>query len=273
MSAVKEMKKQTVDAVFDTSVIRRTVTGQYRVALIGCGGSGSAMLVKLARIDRALREVGGTRLDVTVWDGDDVSPTNIVRQPFTEREVGLPKASTLVTRVNRTFGTSYKAICRHISRKDRLEDAMIVSCVDSREARKTIVECKKLSFGTQAWIDLGNGDTYGNFVMGTIGERRPREGAATNTPDGTPIVRSLPCANELWPEIVDPSLDEDSGPTCSSREALESQDLFINETVATHAANLIWRSFRQQYIKVHGGFVNLLTSAVRGIRVKAVEAQ
>jgi len=268
METAVEKRVEEVDAVFDTSVVRNRRRGRYTITLIGCGGNGSALLVRLARIDRAIREVGGAGLDITIWDGDEVSPSNIVRQPFTKREIGLQKASTLVTRVNRTFGTFYKAVNRHFCGERRLDDDMIVSCVDSREARKTIVECEKSRFKQQVWVDLGNGDTFGNFVMGTIGERRHRKSKETTMPDGTPVVCSLPCAHELWPEIVDPAVDENSGPTCSSREALDAQDLFINDTVGTHAANLIWRSLRHQYIRVHGGFVNLTTSVVQGIRVK-----
>jgi hypothetical protein len=42
----------------------------------------------------------------------------------------------------------------------------------------------------------------------------------------------LRCAWELFPEIVDPSLDDDGEPSCSALASLERQEPFINSTLA-----------------------------------------
>lgn len=54
-----------------------------RVVVIGCGGSGSAITSGLPDLHQAMIVAGHPGgLHVTVMDGDIISPTNCVRQPF-----------------------------------------------------------------------------------------------------------------------------------------------------------------------------------------------
>jgi sulfur-carrier protein adenylyltransferase/sulfurtransferase len=54
-----------------------------RVVVIGCGGNGSVMVMGLPYIHQALLLAGHPGgLHVTLIDGDVVSPSNCVRQPF-----------------------------------------------------------------------------------------------------------------------------------------------------------------------------------------------
>jgi PRTRC genetic system ThiF family protein len=72
---------------------------QVRVLVVGCGGTGSAVVAGLPYLHQwlvARGHPGG--LHVTVVDGDTISPTNCVRQPFAKSEVGLYKAIVLVNR-------------------------------------------------------------------------------------------------------------------------------------------------------------------------------
>ena len=66
---------------------------------------------------------------------------------------------------------------------------------------------------------------------------------------------------ELYPEIVDPTLDDDTEPSCSAIEALERQSAFVNSVLAQHALALLARLFRYGEISYHGGFINLATGA------------
>ncbi len=78
-------------------LLRRAV----RVLVIGCGGTGSAVLSGLPYLHQAMLALGHPGgLEVTVMDGDRISPVNCVRQPFSEGEVGLFKAVVLVNRLN-----------------------------------------------------------------------------------------------------------------------------------------------------------------------------
>ena len=65
---------------------------------------------------------------------------------------------------------------------------------------------------------------------------------------------------ELYPEIVDPALDDDNEPSCSAIEGLERQECFVNTVLAQHALALLARLFRYGQISHHGGFVDVATS-------------
>ena len=56
--------------------------------MVGCGATGSAVVAGLPYLHQALIAYGHSEgLHVTVMDGDLVSPTNCVRQPFTRCEM------------------------------------------------------------------------------------------------------------------------------------------------------------------------------------------
>lgn len=79
------------------------------VFVIGAGGTGSQVITNLARMNMALQALGHPGLHVTVFDPDTVSQANIGRQLFSETELGLNKAVSLVTRINRFFGYAWTA--------------------------------------------------------------------------------------------------------------------------------------------------------------------
>jgi hypothetical protein len=69
----------------------------------------------------------------------------------------------------------------------------------------------------------------------------------------------LRTAAELFPEIVNPALDNDGEPSCNAAAALERQEPFINSTLAQHALALLAWLFRYGTLCYHGGFINLST--------------
>src|ERR1051326_1711268 len=74
---------------------------KVRITVVGCGGNGSAVASGLPYLHQALLAWGHPYgLDVTLVDGDRISRTNCVRQPFSESEIGLYKAVVLATRIN-----------------------------------------------------------------------------------------------------------------------------------------------------------------------------
>jgi hypothetical protein len=79
----------------------------------------------------------------------------------------------------------------------------------------------------------------------------------------------LPTVAELFPEIAQPGLDKDDKlPSCSSVEALERQEPFINQTLAYHALAMLARLFRHEEIGYHGGFVNLANGRLSPLPVR-----
>src|SRR5260370_9005678 len=67
-----------------------------RMLIIGCGGTGSALIGGLPYLAHALKAAGIPALRVIVADGEKVAPVNCVRQPFSESEIGLHKSIVLV---------------------------------------------------------------------------------------------------------------------------------------------------------------------------------
>ena len=191
---------------------------QVRVLVVGCGGTGSAVVAGLPYLHQSLVAHGHPGgLHVTVVDGDTISPINCVRQPFARSEVGLNKAIVLVNRLNLFWGLKWEAVPAYlhpgafISRSysgDDLRANIVLGCVDTPAARATIRDAAGKWSRVQYWLDLGNDAESGQFILGEPLNERTRRSKLR-----------LRSAVELSPEICDPSLDNDAEPSCSAVEA------------------------------------------------------
>src|ERR1700687_5320822 len=105
--------------------------------------------------------------------------------------------------------------------------------------RNRTSDCSSVDY----WLDIGNNADSGQFILGEpLNEinRRSRT--------------RLRSVGELFPEIVDATLDNDGLPSCSAAEALERQEPFVNSTLAQHVLALLARLFRYGAVSLHGGF-------------------
>ena len=111
------------------------------VLVAGAGGTGSQVITNLARMSVALQALGHPGLHLTAFDPDTVTEANIGRQLFSETELGLNKATALVTRVNRFFGYAWEAReCRYpIITKEGDKSVplanIIITCTDNTRSR------------------------------------------------------------------------------------------------------------------------------------------
>lgn len=237
------------------------LTSQVDIALVGVGGNGSQMLTGLARLNHAITALGHPGLSVTAYDDDQVSASNVGRQLFSRADVGLNKAVVLVHRVNTFFGADWQAVPQRFGQglMSKSSAHIVISCVDSKSARRDIADTIRHQQDYQRphyWLDLGNREADGQVVLG-----EPR--SENHSGEG----QRLPTVIELFPEIADTGTPEDNTPSCSLAEALERQELFINQAVATSALQLLWQLFRFGKIDWHGAFVNLKTGHVRPLMV------
>jgi hypothetical protein len=84
---------------------------RVRITVVGRGGTGSAITAGLPHLHQAVLAAGHPQgLDVTLIDGDRISRTNCVRQPFSESEIGLHKSTVLATRINLFWGLGWKGL-------------------------------------------------------------------------------------------------------------------------------------------------------------------
>jgi PRTRC genetic system ThiF family protein len=130
----------------------------------------------------------------------------------------------------------------------RLTDRIGAAVSGTRAARAVIRDAVGKWSTVSYLVDLGNSTDSGQFVLGEpLNDRNRRSRLRLRT------------AAELFPEIVDPTLDNDGEPSCSAAAALEAQEPFVNSTLAQHALALLARLFRYGTICYHGGFINLST--------------
>lgn len=218
------------------------------ISLHGCGGTGTHVAAGLARLELAIKALGGEFPDVTLCDPDIVEEPNVGRQLYTHEDIGINKATALCQRINFGYGLGWKT-----SERDN-PGCLALICVDSRRARKGIYPGKKRTplksgayrdspygSGSYYYLDFGNEASTGQVVFGG---------------------RTLPTPAELYPELTDLRIKESNTPSCSLAEALESQELFVNMAVATYGLQLLWSIFRRGTITNRGHFINLNGSAI-----------
>lgn len=225
---------------------RDLLSRAVKVLVIGAGGTGSAFLLHLPYLHQALLAWGHPfGLDVTVFDGDVVTETNCVRQPFATCDVGLNKAVVLTSRINLFWGLSWRALPESFAGfRDQYTDSphLVVSCVDTRAARRTIHKavCGQ-SRNVKYWLDIGNGAAYGQYILG-----QPLNGSNRRGP------QRLRTVAELYPEVLNE--EEDPEPSCSAAEALDRQEPFVNQMLALSSLSMLTRLFRHGRVGHHGGF-------------------
>lgn len=242
------------------------------VFVIGAGGTGSQVITNLARMSMALRALGHPGLHVTVFDPDTVSTANIGRQLFSETELGLNKATALVTRINHFFGYSWSAEAKRypdVRQKEEMETAnLFITCTDNVRSRLALWKFLKGLSGKGPvdhrtplyWMDFGNSQTKGQVLVGTLRDKIVQPSSQKYIP--------VPRMNVITEEVDYSQVREvDSGPSCSLAEALGKQDLFINSTLAHIGCNLLWKMFKEGKTAYRGAYVNLDTMKTTGIPV------
>ncbi len=234
---------------------------RVNVDLVGCGGNGSQMLTGLARLSHAIQALGHPGLHVHAYDPDTVSEANLARQLFTASDVGQHKALVLMHRINAFFGLDWRATPALYRRGNQSD--IVIMCVDSIGARHEIHQHLH-SMGREPHyiMDLGNRASDGQMI---IGQPRTSVTAGHAAPAGH--VR-LPYPYDVLPELINVALPEDDTPSCGLAEALERQELFINQAVVTPALQLLWELFRHGRLTWHGAFINLRTGRMQPIQVK-----
>ena len=237
----------------------RLLTRAIKVVLVGAGGTGSHVLRRLANMHLAMVELGHPAgLDVIVIDPDTVSKTNVGRQNFWPSDVGQSKAEILVNRCNLLMQTGWVAEAAKVTDGTQFSNPdIVIGCVDNRNGREAILKALKRSVYSSAYyLDIGNREHDGQVVLGEVfGASYKRE-------------NRLPHVADLYPDIIDGSLDDtDDTPSCSLAEALEKQSLFINDTMANAACNLLWELFRYGQLTHHGQFVNIRSGRVTPLAI------
>lgn len=236
-------------------------THPITIAIVGCGGTGSLMLARMARLDAALKQLNHPGIQLTAYDDDKVEKHNIGRQNFGAGDVGRFKASCLIEKVNFAFGLSWEA---ENIRVDSLPKSNItISCVDNpnlrmqlhKEVKRNSNNKKCREFQKQYyWLDTGNGKDFGQVILATVGElEQPKVKDFETT-------GNLPTVIDIFGDLEQYDNQESQGmESCSFVESIKQQDLFINDAIAVGGATLVWKLFRDLFIEDHGISINQKT--------------
>lgn len=234
---------------------------QVEVILAGCGGTGSQILTGMARMNYALKALGHPGIHMHVFDPDTVSHSNVGRQLFSPADVGQNKATLLTSRLNLFFGTQWESyeqpLSNPIGRNSNPFVPLIITAIDSAQGRIEIN--RALKNWRVYWLDSGNTVDTGQIILGTkdtFDQHRKK-----NT------INYLPTVTQLYPELKKEGTKAYQGPSCSMSDALQKQDLFINQQIATSALNLLWTMFRKGVIDYHGVFIDLKRATTRPIAI------
>jgi PRTRC genetic system ThiF family protein len=244
------------------------------INLIGAGGTGSQVLTALARMNQALMALDHPGLMVRLFDDDKVERSNLARQLFTTAELGLFKSVALINRINRFFGTNWKAETERYDKNTYKQNenawaVITLSCVDTVNARFEIGDNLKVvakNLGNHRnkplyWMDFGNSKDTGQVVLSTVSTVKQPTSQKFRTVD------KLPYVTEEFKDLLIHSENNDNTPSCSLADALAKQDLFINSTLANLGASLLWQLFREGMIFNRGMFLNLKTFITQPIKV------
>jgi PRTRC genetic system ThiF family protein len=235
----------------DSELLMRRVT----IHLAGVGGNGAQMAGCLARLDIAMRALGHPAgLHVHAFDPDTVSKANFGRQLYSRSDIGAHKAAVTISRLNHFYGLDWDASIHPIEhawrgeRQFRQRDAdILISCVDTRAARRRMHEYLFSGARYAYWLDLGNRQHDAQVVLG----QPPSTRLPFDAPD------RLRCITECYPELLDTDLPEDDTPSCSVRMSLASQGLFINDVVVRFAAQVLYELFSSGGLSANGVVCNL----------------
>lgn len=253
----------------DNSLINPT--NPVTINVIGSGGTGSNVLTSLCEMNHSLIELGHPGLQVNLWDDDIVTSANQGRQKFAKSEIGFLKSISLINRVNRFYGTHWKAKEEKYSsdyfNDNELRATITISCVDNNISRFEIADIlqsidENLHFNApKYWIDFGNSKNTGQVIISTVSP------IPQNASDKFIPVDYLPLITDEFKDGLISSEIEDTTPSCSLKEALQKQDLFVNSVLARLGCSLLWKMFRNGFILKRGLFMNLETLRVNPLKI------
>lgn len=218
----------------------RWLTRPVRVAVAGAGGTGSQVVDQLASLNALLLCLDHPGLDVTVFDPDAVSESNIGRQRFCRADIGMNKADVLVHRINLFHGLSWRSEPKCFTGQSGGGCDLVFGCVDTVRARRQIAR----SFASW-WLDCGNGARTGHVILGRIQSVFPGEYPVPN-----------------WADLFAGTAEGDSGPTCSVREALRLQSWPVNHRAAQIGCELLYEWLTTGFIDWHGALFEVCPPSV-----------
>jgi len=139
-------------------------TNNFTVTVVGCGGTGGFVADGLCR-------VLPSRADLVLVDHDVVEERNLIRQNFSIDDLSKYKSEALAQRLASRYRRPVAYSVLPIGMLEIRLPGLVIGCVDNGLARRDIAKKVKHSlvppYGFISWwIDAGNGQNYGQVVVG-----------------------------------------------------------------------------------------------------------
>ena len=241
------------------------------VFVIGCGGTGAYTISYLARYISALPK---RNIKLILADGDKVEEKNLKRQHFISSDIGRNKAEVLAERYSGAFGIEIIVMPEDIENvkkfdvlnKMGLASQLVIGCVDNNASRKIIYDWfinADNKYIDKFWIDSGNEEISGQVICGYT----PNQGSyydlvkvggkAKGYYAGKPAVDnvglfSLPCAMEVYPELMKLEDKFNSKLSCAERAISAPQNIQTNITASTIIMNFAQKVINGDPLKSFG---------------------
>jgi PRTRC genetic system ThiF family protein len=199
---------------------------KIKVVLVGCGGTGSRVLVELSALSQNLVEMDHLGFEIHVFDPDTVEQHNIGRQQFYQTDLHESKSQVLATRVNRSYGDNIISYFKYCEEKELtdIDPDIIITCVDNVGFRKSL---DKILFNWRnnnlIWIDTGNDKNSGQVIMSMYQYNE----------------KITPNCVDLFPDMI----DQENVPSCSTKAALKKQSFNINKFIANFTIQFLTNIF------------------------------
>ncbi len=204
------------------------------IALIGVGGTGSFAAEGMARL-----LAGHPDIRLILIDGDRVEERNLGRQSFYPEDLGRFKSQALAERLARKHNRPVAYSTSHLlpgrSAQKAVDAAgLVVGCVDNAAARSTIAS---LVSPSKWWVDAGNGEEFGQVLVGNCTVETLRRGWSFDPEEG--VVAALPLPTQVRPELLVPPARPQRD--CAEAVAVGEQGPTINQFMAAMVVEAVRR--------------------------------
>lgn len=238
------------------------------VVLVGCGGTGAQIARTVARIVRMMQDTGKSTPKLRFIDPDVVETKNVGRQLYTDANVGMYKSVELARRFNYALGLEIEAVPEAFNHENHISSGggtVIIGAVDNWAARKAIARAEGV-----CWIDAGNSRYTGQVVIGDAGNVDKMTYALKSVRADSKVIRSLPNAGMLYPELLVPDPEEErlaQTLSCAELLALSLQSATINQFVASIAAEYLRKLLYREDIHSWYTTINTMTLSMKSTPV------
>jgi PRTRC genetic system ThiF family protein len=166
------------------------------VTVVGCGGTGGFVTEGLCRLLPP-------EADLVLVDHDRVEERNLGRQSFVWQDVGRFKSQALAQRFACRYGRPVAYSVLPVAMTGIKVPGLVIGCVDNGPARRDIASALRVAGARSPiavahfwWIDAGNGENYGQVLIGNSSLGDP----AFSTNDKLCLTLPLPTIQR--PEIL-----------------------------------------------------------------------